>query len=453
MITSRKVLLLSLITQILCSTNASSSNNNNIFQKIRKTVDISTLFYPIHKRPSYDRILSTPAFAVTTSWGSPYMIFERLSRKEALEEEEVDNVFGSSASLDRELEPLSDTKAEGSEGDDDSQSQRTRTCALYFMDPDDAKCLCDEMKQMGGGMGTADVRVLSTSLGRAVRQSSIISPRGLPTGQPLDDTTGRLRSDQGQTLRYKIVPSKRELYYAARCIGKESVGLFSNDGLDDIKEILTGKKKKSFGSASGRASSAPKFDARERMEQRRMAQQKGKNAADSDAAANDKQQEQLPLKQVYAHMQGKTGIPVFYLDGLKLKPPRLPTLSSLFSKNKKMDAQIPLFFSYEDVVSTWKKQSTNTTASVMPQVQVFNFMDVLVSLDKKQYAQMIGTKKGNFLNNLLNKKNNIVSTTTSDDDDVEQLKNVVFIPSSRSISYKESTSLLGNCKARLRPMR
>jgi len=445
MIISRLAVLLSVINKI----NAASASDNNILGKIRKTVDISTLLYPIHKRPSYDRILSTPAFAVTTSWGSPYMIFERLSTKETVEEEEIERTFGSSAALDRELEALSDTKAEGEGGDDDTKSQRTRTCALYFMDPDDAKCLCDEMKQMGGGMGTADVRVLSTSLGRAVRQSSIISPRGLPTGQPLDDTTGRLRSDQGQTLRYKIVPSKRELYYAARCLGKESVGLFSNDGIDDVKELLTGKKKKSFGSSAG---SGGKFDARERMEQRRKAQQQKDSANDNDSNKSSPQQ-QLPLRQLYAHMQRKTGIPVFYLDGLKLKPPRLiPTsVSSLFSKNENTN-QIPLFFSYEDVVSTWKKQKFTNTTTAMPQVQVFNFMDVLVSLDKKQNA-LFTLKKNNFFKSLLQNNKNTVVEKTKNDLDVDELKNVVFMPSSRSISYKDNTSLLGNCKARLRPMR
>jgi len=412
-----------LISLLLCIHSATCAPNN-LFQKIRKSIDISTLLYPLHTRPSYDRILSTPAFAVTTSWGSPYMIFEKLSQSETIAEEEIEAAFGSSSSLDRELEPLKDTKAEG-DGEDDSQSQRTRTCALYFMDPDDAKCLCDEMKQMGGGMATADIRVLSTSLGRAVRQSSIISARGLPTGQPLDDTTGRLRGDQGQTLRYKIVPSKRELFYAARCAGKESVGLFSSDGIEDIKDIITGRKKRGFGSAKFDASQT----ARERMERRK--------------AVQSNESSQVPVRQKYAHMKGKTGIPLFYLEGLKLNPPRVPG-SNLFSK--KTTDQIPLFFSYEDVISTWRRQKlTNTT---MPQVQVYNFMDVLVSLDKKQ---QVGVKH-NLFQKLFEKKN-VEVVPSKREMDVEQLKNVVFIPSSRSIQYKDNTSLLGNCKARLRPMR
>lgn len=430
MIISRSLFLLAILNQLQCAISASPSKT---FQRIRKSLDISSLLYPVHSRPSYDRILSTPAFAVTTSWGSPYMIFERLSRSETIAEEEVDAVFGSSSSLDRELEPLGDTKA-GGDGDDDTKSQRTRTCALYFMDPDDAKCLCDEMKQMGGGMATADIRVLSTSLGRAVRQSSIISPSGMPTGQPLDETTGRLRGDAGQTLRYKLVPSKRELYYAARCIGKESVGLFSKDGIDDVKEILTGRKKRSFG--SGGKSDAGQV-ARERMERRLAKAQNGGNDVTTESLA-------LPLRQVYAHMQGKTGVPLFYLDGLKLKPPRLPR-ANLFSKKQTPTNQIPLFFSYEDVVSTWRRQKpTNTT---MPQVQVFNFMDVLVSLDKKQQSQESNTK--NLFQTLFQKK----KTEKSNDLDADQLKNAVFIPSSRSIQFKENTSLVGNSKARLRPMR
>lgn len=104
------------------------------------------------------------------------------------------------------------------------------------------------------------------------------------------------------------------------------------------------------------------------------------------------------------------------------------------------------------MVSTWKKQKFTNTTTAMPQVQVFNFMDVLVSLDKKQNA-LFTLKKNNFFKSLLQNNKNTVVEKTKNDLDVDELKNVVFVPSSRSISYKDNTSLLGNCKARLRPMR
>eukprot|EP00586_Coscinodiscus_wailesii_P019383 CAMPEP_0172501860 /NCGR_PEP_ID=MMETSP1066-20121228/154445_1 /TAXON_ID=671091 /ORGANISM="Coscinodiscus wailesii, Strain CCMP2513" /LENGTH=241 /DNA_ID=CAMNT_0013276891 /DNA_START=29 /DNA_END=750 /DNA_ORIENTATION=- len=184
--------------------------------------------------PSYSRTLSTPAFAVTTPWGSPYMIFERLSRSENAEEDAVDATFKSAKDLAKDLETPGETTPEGDDDGADDDTQRTRTTALYFTDPDDALGLRDEMKQMGPGMATADVRVMSTSLGRALRQSSVLG-RGLPTGQSLDDSTGRLVDGM---LRYKLVPSRRELFYAGRCVGKERVGLFGDSAEDDAREVL-----------------------------------------------------------------------------------------------------------------------------------------------------------------------------------------------------------------------
>jgi len=368
---------------------------------LRKTLSLSTVFRPSSTLSSYERILSTPAFSVTTSWGSPYMIFERLSRAEDLAEEEAENIFGSNTDLDKELEPLSDTITEG---DDEEKQQRTRTTALYFLDPDDASALSDEMKQMGGGMSSADIRVMSSSFGKALRQSSIISSSsGLPTGQPLDDTTGRLRGDAGMTLRYKLVPSKRELFYACRCKGKESVGLFSDSG-EDVKEIITGKRQK-----------------------RRLGTQEMRGSI-------EKRKKQLssetnPMRSKYAHMSGKTGIPLFYIHGMEL-----------ISRKQK---QIPLFFSYEDSIQSWRKINPNKS---MPKVEVFNFVDVIVSMDKNQQEAL---QKRNPKWNFWNKSQPKDDTNP----DLIQLQNILFVPSSKSLNFKHRTTRLGNRKARLRPMR
>merc|ERR1711862_912931 len=99
-------------------------------------------------------------------------------------------------------------------------------------------------------------------------------------------------------------------------------------------------------------------DARE-MARQRMEQRRAKSLQCFRSRRNDKKNQgtkkELTPRQLYAHMQGKTGIPLFYLHGMKLKPPRILG-SNLFSKKKSTTIeQIPLYFSYEDLVSNWKK--------------------------------------------------------------------------------------------------
>merc|ERR1711862_25096 len=92
--------------------------------------------------------------------------------------------------------------------------------------------------------------------------------------------------------------------------------------------------------------------ARQRMEQRRA---KSLQNTSGQGEIEGTTKKELTPRQLYAHMQGKTGIPLFYLHGMKLKPPRLLG-SHLFSKKKSTTIeQIPLYFSYEDLVSNWKK--------------------------------------------------------------------------------------------------
>lgn len=298
------------------------------------------------------------------------------------------------------------------------QSFGTRTTALFFTDPEDAQHMVDEMKQMGNGMDRADIRVMATSMGRALRQTSRLG-RGLPTGQPVDEMTGRL---DNSAIRYKIVPSKRELFYAAtRCLGKERVGFFGDTPDDDGRSILL--------------PTTPDSDNDQFLPRKRPSAAKKKKSL---------------IAYKWRNMRGETGIPVFYMEGLKRKG------------KKGTVEEIPLFFSYEDLCIAWNQMRSNAgdkalTRPTFP--EVFNFVDVVVAMERSQWQKRM--KLDRVLKNvhsnpwvqkivptrLVTAKNNV--PMVGDDD----LDKIVFIPSSRAIQFTDNTSKSGNGKARLRPMR
>ena len=108
---------------------------------------------------------------------------------------------------------------------------------LVTRDERDARALADEMKQMKH-MKDSDLRITCVSLGKAIRSASNLG-NGLPTGQPIEPLTGKMLSmDDGGSLRHKIVPSTRELFYAARCAGRERVGHVADLAKDDA-ELMT----------------------------------------------------------------------------------------------------------------------------------------------------------------------------------------------------------------------
>eukprot|EP00581_Thalassiosira_minuscula_P031052 CAMPEP_0183770120 /NCGR_PEP_ID=MMETSP0739-20130205/26176_1 /TAXON_ID=385413 /ORGANISM="Thalassiosira miniscula, Strain CCMP1093" /LENGTH=194 /DNA_ID=CAMNT_0026009979 /DNA_START=61 /DNA_END=641 /DNA_ORIENTATION=- len=157
--------------------------------------------------PACERILNQPVFQVTTAWGSPYMLFEKYKDEEKAIELEG-NGGGSGEGGEEDMSKFSRVQQK-----DDMKD--TRPISLYFMDEHDARALADEMKQMRH-MKESDLRITCASLGKAMRQASNLG-NGLPTGQPITETTGKILSmDDGGSLRHKIVPSKRELFYAAR---------------------------------------------------------------------------------------------------------------------------------------------------------------------------------------------------------------------------------------------
>jgi hypothetical protein len=385
---------------IACNGLTSASVWTKIATRTRRFLNFGGAFGSATQAETpYDRVTGHPVFCVTTPWGSPYLSMEKLTDLE----ETVPNQVSSSSdsSRTRKSTSLSEEQAE------------YRTVALYFMDPADALAVQGEMKQMEN-MEKADIRISSFSLAKALRQATNLG-YGLPTGLAVDPLTGKLPVEDGGALRYKIVPAKRQLYYAARCQGKERVGLWSESATEDAVTAVLGN------SALEAANLGRRRDRRERKTQRT------KTAA----------------QMASSHMEGYSGVPVFYCNGLQRNLPLWKRLGS------GCRYETPMFFNYEDLQGAWDamkaqcKPSVRPTIPHSPQVEVFNLWDVLVSMDRDKSARgdwkkhpVAGLKRRLFLTQ-----------------EAPTLQDVTFVPNSASVQYKEAISRRGNGKARLRPMR
>jgi len=448
------LLLLSLISQhgMASPRTILTDLTQSMTKTVGRGLNLSNLFGSATSVSSYDRLQSQPVFCVTTPWGSPYLLFER---RDSTESNTVYDEYDPYERLDnREAE-----KARLARGGDRKEG-KTHQVALYFCDEEDAMNLRDEMLQMEQMKGL-DMRIASFSLGRAIRHASNLKD-GLLTGQPINELTGNiLGPEEGGVLRYKIVPSKRELYYAARCKGKERVGFFSNSPADDAALMLN-----SFPVIGATLLNKRKFA----MEKRRKAAReaaRGAAAANKGNKANPASsrtnvQEEDPIRKEYAHMEGFVGIPVFHSPSLK----KFNKVKSLLTANKQKES--PLFFSYEDLLKSWKdvrsKLRTDDAKSSMPEmptdVEVFNVMDVVTSMDKDRWhtKRALQLRRQALLSkiplmNRITAKEGMVSYT--DKQKVSTgINQVVFVPNSKSVRYKNIISNLGNAKARgLRPMK
>jgi hypothetical protein len=427
------------------SSSSSSSKNGggNVWTSIRRVLNVSNTFgSPLQSKTPYDRILGGPVFAVTTPYGSPYLNMERLTDNDETVPSSVEtDLFGgkkSSSSTSSTTTRRTAQEIENSlEALSDEQSE-VRLVGLYFTDVDDAVAMQCEMKQLDN-LKEADIRVSAFSLAKAIRQASVLGG-GTTTGAPLDDKTGRFTGTDGR-LRYKIVPSKRQLYYAARCLGKERVGLCGASANEDALLSVMGN------------------DALEGMNLRRRtakrdAQRLQGASAKLSSSSSSKSNQNNPSPGVVVNsntnsnnskkndnpMEGYCGIPVFTCANLQ--------------KRKFGRTEQPFFMNYEDLLDAWDKcrgkpssphhdnndepsttttkTSTTTTATstttaaaapAPPVVEVFNLMDVLTSMDRG-----IGNND-------------------------RRLHRITFVPNSRAVAYKERITSTGNGKARLRPMR
>jgi len=319
---------------------------------------------------------------------------------ESISDEEVVKTIVDDGQVENYISPLD-------EGEGKEEELPRRAVALFFTDESDAQSMVNEMKQMGTGMKNADIRITATNMARALRQSTVLG-KGLSTG----GLTAMGKTD-GQ-LRYKIVPSSRELYYASKCDGKQRLG-FSEDMITEPP----------------RWTSSLVGDRAEMLEMEALIKgNKSKKEQEEEEKMNEKYA-------AYDHMKGKTGVPVFYAEGMR-------HLKGIPGRKK---AEVPMFFSYEDLLESWGHMRKKTLEGSMdadipevPKVEVYNYLDIITSIDKiQQRSEKVAWK------DRLNLKKSAPTLT--------ELESVNFIPSSRSVTYKETLSAVGNGKSRLRPMR
>lgn len=369
------------------------------------------------KESPYDRVMGHPVFQVTTPWGSAYMNMEKLDLDDMLNSNEVD------------LDDVASGKATLA-----SDSNQYRTISLYYMDPDDALAAHAEFLQMEQ-MAKTDIRLTTVSLAKALRSAANLG-NGLLTGQPIDYKTGKvLSTKEGGSLRHKIMPPKKQLYYAARCYGKERVGLFGTGSTPD---------------SASRELAATTVLGNSALSLRNLQRKQAKRDRKLRTAPKTTWEAQ------YGHMDGNLGIPVFYAQGMERQYPLWKGLISGYRR------ETPLFFNYEDLERAWKKtRGENKKGSNKPDepsVEVFNLWDVLTSMDKEQDRQRIRAARLPITKRTLQAaakplQRRLSALPTASKKTALDLDSITFVPSSDACSYKESMTARGNGKARLRPMR
>lgn len=377
------------------SVHKGKSATAKVWKQARRMANLGSLFGSprITAKTPYERVANHPVFQVTTSWGAAYMSFEKVDT-EANADESGGNLLGFGGDM--------------------------RPVTLFYMDPEDALAMHQEMKQMDS-MQKSDIRITTTTLAKAIRQSANFGD-GLPTGSPVEPLTGNLPSVQdGGSLRYKIVPSKRQLFYAARCKGRERVGHFSASPADDAGTVLDGSQ------ALDASNQGRRRDVR-----------------------NGKSKALLPEQRRYRHMEGYSGIPVFYCPALKRQ---LPVVKGILGGTSE---EPPVFFSYEDLVKAWNKMryasgSAKSIPTQPPNVEVMNLMDVLTSMDrakpssfKLEWSDPIGS----FKDQLKDVSKSMTRRLTQGG-----LDSLSFVPASAAVNYKQDLASRGNGKSRLRPMK
>ena len=360
--------------------------DGNIFHPIRRLLNFGNLFGSEHTvaQSPYEKIMGAPVFQVTTPWGSTYLNMENR--------------------IDKKMDDVDEDDL----GKGDNQY---RTIGLYYLDPEDALAAHAELKQMQQ-MKKADIRITGNSLGKALRSSANLGA-GLLTGVELDALRGKVKpSSEGGSLRHKIQPPKRQLYYAARCYGKERVGFLGTDPKEEASSALYGNGPLSSLNMDG-------------LEARR------------ERIGAPKPKTMLQAQNM--HMEGYKGVPVFWAQGMQRRQPKLKQLFSGTS------LETPLFMNYEDLMDSWgKMRKRDPKLPEEPTVEVFNLWDVLTSMDRHAWRKKRTGKKFDWSSGLMKR----IKTP-----DAPDLDSITFIPSSACVNYKEKLSARGNGKARLRPMR
>jgi hypothetical protein len=365
-------------------------------KQARRLLNFNSLLGNPTSLSPYERIRGYPVFQVTTAWGSAYMNMEKLT--------DLDETASGDGSVISQKNPNSLRSLS-------EEQNEYRPVTLYFMDPDDALGVHAELKQMQQ-MAKSDIRITSNSLGKALRSAANLG-NGLPTGYPVEALNGKLKAvEEGGSLRHKIMPDKRQLFYAARCIGKERVGFFGDNAVEEAASAVLGNSA---------------IEAMNLMRRRDKRERKTKPKPKSQIEAQN------------AHMDGYIGIPVFHAQGMARNHPKL---KQLISGNRQ---ETPMFFNYEDLQDAWAKmKKRNPKMPDEPVVEVFNLWDTLTSMEKDQWKQRKAMGKFDVMAPLRKRFGR---------KEEAGLDSITFVPSSRAIDYKEAISARGNGKARLRPMR
>lgn len=360
----------------------------------RRLLNFNSLVGNPCSQSPYDRIIGHPVFQVTTAWGSPYMNMEKLT-----DLDETPGGDGSNVVSNKNPNSLRSISEEQNE---------YRTVTLYFMDPDDALAVHAELKQMEQ-MTKSDIRITSNSLGKALRAAANLG-NGLPTGYPIEPLSGNLKSvEEGGSLRHKIMPDKRQLFYAARCVGKERVGFFGENAAEEAATAVLGNS------------------AVEAMQLLRRRDKRERKTTPKPKTVLEAQN---------THMDGYIGIPVFCAQGMSRQHPKL---KQIISGNRQ---ETPMFFNYEDLQDAWAKmKKRNPGIPDEPVVEVFNLWDVLTSMEKDAWKEKKGSAKMDIITPLRKRFGKKEQPGMGD---------ITFVPSSRAIDYKEAISARGNGKARLK---
>lgn len=125
---------------------------------------------------------------------------------------------------------------------------------------------------------------------------------------------------------------------------------------------------------------------------------------------------------------------------------KVPFLKKLVSG---VPRETPLFFNYEDLEDAWSTMRKRAKGNVVPErpaVEVFNLWDVVSSIERDYWNKKQNTS---FKETALKEVRNRFTRPS----DTPDLDSITFIPSSRSVHYKEHITARGNGKSRLRPMR
>ena len=153
--------------------------------------------------------------------------------------------------------------------------------------------------------------------------------------------------------------------------------------------------------------------------------------------------EENRIRREYSHMEGQVGLPVFYSEGLVKKPPLMRRIIQ-GSKAWTTSSLTPLYFSYEDLMRDWsemrQKSENRERIPEKPQVEVFNMLDVVTSIDKDQWkvqrrAELLREQKG-FLGRIPIVHNFFSIKKSKSRAERSGLEKIVFVPSSLGLQAK-----------------